>query len=211
MAKTLFERMSEAQSMTDTQAPDVVVTGTKRVTISAAELSKGLCTMICPQCLGVPSGNGICPLCSDGGRVIRTVEEAAKLLVPLTWGQIDKRGQKDTGDEAEDAHALGISEGFQQATQLIDSLTGGDGEYRYAMNGDPERHCPTPVEMIANIIDRLSTQSAMQSRLEELEAGLGGLLKWADSVCAEQLFGPQNAVNRARATLSNIGGSNGGR
>jgi hypothetical protein len=51
---------------------------------------------------------------------------------------------------------------------------------------------------------RLSTQSAMQSRIEELEAALQRIVEM------ESILGPTGLCAIARATLSNIGGSNDG-
>lgn len=57
--------------------------------------------------------------------------------------------------------------------------------------------------LVIHTFARLSTQSAMQARIEELEADLSGLLKWADNVCrARGIATGQLAVERARAALS---------
>lgn len=147
------------------------VTGNHHVKISAEDLAKGLCSMTCPQCLAIPSTNGLCPLCSDSGWVVRAVEEAAKMRTFLRWEQIDKRTKADTGDEAEDSFHIGVSDGFQEAVQIIDTLTGGDGEYRFAMNGDPDRHCPTPVEMIERIVSRLAAEPSRGDGENDNESG----------------------------------------
>lgn len=64
---------------------------------------------------------------------------------------------------------------------------------------------------VAGLPTLYDSQSAMQARIEKLEADLGGLLKWADNVCrALGIATDQLAVERARATLSNIGSSNDG-
>lgn len=71
------------------------------------------------------------------------------------WLEIAAKAEKHTGDEGEDGHAIGVRDGFEEAVQLIDMLTGGDGEYRFST--DPERNCPTPIEMIANIVARTAS------------------------------------------------------
>ncbi len=153
--------------MPSEQTPaQVKVTQEAHVTISAKDLTVGLTTMICPQCVGVKSSNGLCPLCSDSGKVVRSTEEAAALYVGLRWAQIDKLAKKDTGDEGEDGYNVGVSDGFQEAVQYIDARTGGDGEYR--VSTDPERHCPDPATMIVNIIDHIAShREAAERRVVE--------------------------------------------
>lgn len=74
------------------------------------------------------------------------------------WLDIERKAEKRTDDEAEDAFHIGVQDGFSQAVQLIDVLTGGDGEYRFCTYGYSERHCPTPAEMIARIVERVNPE-----------------------------------------------------
>lgn len=76
--------------------------------------------------------------------------------------------------------------------------------------------------LVIHTFARLSTQSAMQARIEELEAALrfyADAEKWDDFAADQQAsvfdrnFGSELGSDRgalARATLSNIGGSNDG-
>jgi hypothetical protein len=61
-----------------------------------------------------------------------------------------------TVDEEEEAYELGKRDGYSEAVQDIDLLTGGDGEYRYSTLGG-ERHCPDPDTMKARIVQRFAT------------------------------------------------------
>lgn len=76
--------------------------------------------------------------------------------------------------------------------------------------------------LVIHTFARLSTQSAMQARIEELEAALEPFATFSDTFIDEEgwsgpmkterivdWFGPSD-FRRARATLSNIGGSNDG-
>lgn len=65
----------------------------------------------------------------------------------------------------EEAYELGLRDGYSKAIQEIDQLTGGDGEYRYCTNHDPERHCPDPETMKARIVERFDS-----TQLDELRA-----------------------------------------
>lgn len=58
-------------------------------------------------------------------------------------------------ESEEDAYQIGKRDGREEAIQEIDLATGGDGEYRYCTNYDPERHCPDPETMKARILARL--------------------------------------------------------
>lgn len=95
-----------------------------------------------------------------------------------------------------------VTEADREAAKnlLLGPLVGGGDGCTYALR--------TPSISEASIAfarHRLSTQSAMEARIEELEADLSGLLKWADNVCrARGIATGQLAVERARATLSNI-------
>lgn len=70
------------------------------------------------------------------------------------WNDIDALADLTKDDGEANAHAIGVRDGYEQAVQTIDMLTGGDAEYRYCTIPD-EGHCPTPVEMIARIVERL--------------------------------------------------------
>lgn len=104
-------------------------------------------------------------------------------LLPVTaiaslWTEMSARANQETDDEADDAHAVGFRDGFEIAVQKLDELTGGDGEYRFST--DPERNCPTPVEMIANIVERFRISHSLPGEVGMREApdfeGLGDAL-----------------------------------
>jgi hypothetical protein len=65
--------------------------------------------------------------------------------------------QDARSDDDEEIYEIGVREGYERAVQEIDIKTGGDGEYRYCTDHDPERHTPGPVEMIQRIVDRFET------------------------------------------------------
>lgn len=57
--------------------------------------------------------------------------------------------------EYDDAYEIGKRDGYSEAVQQIDQLTGGDGEYRYCLGDEgSSRHTPGPAEMIQRIVDR---------------------------------------------------------
>lgn len=65
--------------------------------------------------------------------------------------------------ENDEAYELGKRDGYSEAVQEIDLKTGGDGEYRYCTDHDPERHTPDPETMIQRIVDRFETLNTMES------------------------------------------------
>ena len=85
-------------------------------------------------------------------------------LVRRTWAEISNAADSPTGKDDEDAFLVGLRDGFEDAVQLIDLLTGGDGEYRYCSDHDPDRHCPSPVEMIHRILAAFRSTPQAQPR-----------------------------------------------
>ena len=88
-------------------------------------------------------------------------------MTPLTiaiqrWGALESRADQAVDDES-DAAAIAERDGFSEAVQMLDWLTGGDGEYRYCSNHDPERHCPDPAFMMMKIVDRFAALRAASS------------------------------------------------
>lgn len=67
---------------------------------------------------------------------------------------LSAQAQDASSDDEEEPYQIGVRDGYSQAVQEIDRLTGGDGEYRYCTDHDPERHTPGPSEMIQRIVDR---------------------------------------------------------
>lgn len=64
--------------------------------------------------------------------------------------------------EAEEAHQLGKSDGYEEAVQDIDRLTGGDGEYVFSTI--PGEGCPDPAAMKARIVARFADLSKAEGR-----------------------------------------------
>jgi len=60
----------------------------------------------------------------------------------------------------DETYKIGVDDGRTEMAREIDLATGGDGEFRYCMNGDPDRHCPDADAMKARIIARLATRPA---------------------------------------------------
>ena len=81
---------------------------------------------------------------------------------PSRCRDIINRADQDTGDDEEDSYHIGVRDGFCEAVQLLDCLTGGDGEYRYCTDHNPERHCPGPEEMIVRLLLRLHPQPSSE-------------------------------------------------
>jgi hypothetical protein len=64
-------------------------------------------------------------------------------------------------DKAEnEAHDMGLADGRAAAIQEIDVATGGEGEYRFCTDLDPDRHTPDPDTMTARIVERFATLKA---------------------------------------------------
>ncbi len=88
------------------------------------------------------------------------VEAAAPLDQAIRrWAELADRANREVDDE-DDAFAIGRRDGFEEAVQMLDWLTGGDGEYRYCTDHDPERHCPDPAFMMMRIVDRFEALRA---------------------------------------------------
>lgn len=68
--------------------------------------------------------------------------------------------------ESEEMQRLAKEEGVEEATQHIDRITGGDGEYRYSTLGG-ERHCPSVEVMQDRIAARFDGLRARAERAEQ--------------------------------------------
>ena len=66
---------------------------------------------------------------------------------------MERERERSEKDE-EEAYEIGKRDGYSEAVQDIDMITGGDGEYRYCTDHDPERHTPDPETMKARIAER---------------------------------------------------------
>lgn len=75
---------------------------------------------------------------------------------------------KASMDDAEnEAHDIGLEDGRSVAIQEIDLATGGDGEYRFCTDLDPERHTPDPDAMKARIVERFERLKASIAKERE--------------------------------------------
>jgi hypothetical protein len=97
--------------------------------------------------------------CSDG---FHYMETATPPIEPVTQAEVDE------------AYEMGKRDGYESAVQDIDLRTGGDGEYRYCTNGDPDRHTPTPEAMIERIVARTTPAPSLEYA-RGFEAGLHAL------------------------------------
>ena len=110
------------------------------------------------------------------------------------WIAIAERANLETDDETEDSAFIGVRDGFEEAVQLIDTLTGGDGEYRFST--DPARNCPTPVEMIDCILARFE-QETREQPLDTIQR----LGQEFDAPEASPSLGMGEALRLARKTI----------
>ncbi len=83
--------------------------------------------------------------------------EIVRALSASPAGVVKRIEPTYTQAEYDEVYELGKRDGYSEAVQQIDQLTGGDGEYRYCSDHDPERHTPGPAEMIQRIVDRFET------------------------------------------------------
>jgi hypothetical protein len=72
---------------------------------------------------------------------------------------------QEGADDPDEAYELGKRDGYDAAIQDIDRLSGGDGEYRFCTDGDPERHTPDASAMKARIVARFEEMSAEMARV----------------------------------------------
>lgn len=88
----------------------------------------------------------------DAAKAAAQADYAARILSALTTpADADLKADEDA------AYEIGKRDGYSEAVQQIDQLTGGDGEYRYCTDHDPDRHTPGPAEMVQRIVDRFET------------------------------------------------------
>jgi len=139
-------------------------------------------------------------------------EEIRTELLGYMDGIVPNRGeQRSSEDEEEEAYQIGKDEGFANAVQKIDELTGGDGVYRACLGIQDERHCPDPETMIQRIVERFEEAASRSSDgsgiLDEVREVLGELLSFK-LAC---MWMPDNrrdfpaTVKRARSLLDKIG------
>ena len=88
------------------------------------------------------------------------------------------------------AYQTGKRDGYEAAIQEIDQLTGGDGEYRYSTDHDPERHCPDPYAMRVKIKERFDAfvggATALAGDVARLTAEVDDLYRRKDDAYLER-------------------------
>lgn len=87
------------------------------------------------------------------------------------WQEIEARTKLDIDDE-DTAYHIGVQDGFSEAVQLLDLMTGGDGEY--FASTIPGRGCPSPIEMGARIVAR-STGAFDSEKVEAVARAITGV------------------------------------
>lgn len=96
----------------------------------------------------------------------------------------------------EETYGVGKQDGYSEAVQCIDRLTGGDGEYRFCTDRDPERHCPDASTMIDRIVDRLSSA---ETRAEAAEKTLA---EEKATIAKCQWYWPEDDTDSEHCTYS---------
>jgi hypothetical protein len=91
-----------------------------------------------------------------------------------------ERAEKDE----EEAHAIGVDEGYSKAVQDLDLWTGGDGEYRFVMGRPDENHCPDPAAMAERIVQRVVDAKAALLASEQRNRALVEALQAEDDYWA---------------------------
>lgn len=125
-----------------------------------------------------------CPWCGNALTMRRSVNPYGRCMTPDCFGnrcptvsldnleavaqwnaRTPEPSSRVEADEDE-TYEIGKRDGYSDAVQRIDQLTGGDGEYRYCTDHDPERHCPGPAEMIERIVERFTPTAAVLAERE---------------------------------------------
>lgn len=101
--------------------------------------------------------------------------------------------------EDDEAYELGKRDGYEQAVQDIDVLTGGDGEYRYCTDHDPDRHTPDAATMKQRIADRFAAVSPREGHVE-VPVEHGWVLERADSSPAEPWYWAAGQIDPTRSS-----------
>lgn len=95
-----------------------------------------------------------------------------------------------THEDEESFYDIGKRDGYEEAVQDIDLMTGGDGEYRVAVflggGVDEDRHCPDPAAMKARIAERFAALRRPETDKPGVrEAALEEAAKVADMFAAD--------------------------
>ncbi|QUT04039.1 hypothetical protein KFK14_12870 [Sphingobium phenoxybenzoativorans] len=82
--------------------------------------------------------------------------EVRQLIGELRYHRLAAASRED---DEEDIYQIGKREGFEEAIQMVDQRTGGDGEY--FASTIPGRGCPDWQTMLASILDRFEARAAL--------------------------------------------------
>lgn len=102
-------------------------------------------------------------------RFLTSVENARTALAVVEQGQ---------GDDEEETYKIGYRDGYNEAVQDIDVLTGGDGEYRYCTDHDPDRHTPDAETMKQRIEERFDALQEVQPAPQGQDAQDAARYRW---------------------------------
>lgn len=121
--------------------------------------------------VAAPDGNGVRARHPTGTE--QSVNDSVTLLVRLADALLSASpaAAEVVPDADEETYQMGKRDGYEEAVQEIDLKTGGDGEYRYCMDGDPDRHTPDAPAMISRIVERFNEKEAASA------ATIGSLAK----------------------------------
>jgi hypothetical protein len=106
--------------------------------------------------------------------------------------------------DEDETYEIGVRDGYEKAVQDIDQLTGGDGEYRFCTDGDPERHTPGPVEMIKRIEERFAAlASSAPVEVDGVRPAVEGTWNvWIDGKIASRGYEVRADADDAYAAMS---------
>lgn len=117
---------------------------------------------------------------ADGGK------RASSALANTTAPAPQVTGATYSQVEYDEAYEIGKRDGYSEAVQQTDQLTGGDGEYRYCLGDEGSaRHTPGPSEMIQRIIDRFETLNLLDEATKS-----GRDQEWGDTAPSAQVTVP---------------------
>ncbi|BCH56035.1 hypothetical protein RvVAR031_36450 [Agrobacterium vitis] len=100
-----------------------------------------------------------CDVWKAVGAQIRLMLAAAPKPTALTAAPAQQYSDDET-------YEIGKRDGYEEAVQEIDQLTGGDGEYRFCTDHDPDRHTPGPAEMMKRIAERFEALNLLKGAEE---------------------------------------------
>lgn len=99
----------------------------------------------------------------DQGRTGKHDETAQRIRLAIA-GEL----QKIRAEADDETYEIGKRDGYSEAVQQIDQLTGGDGEYRYCLGDESSvRHTPDPATMVQRIADRFEVLNLLDQATKD--------------------------------------------